>query len=337
MFYRPAPTGQRRPPLSGTVDVAPCHTASRVREWPDSVIPAARRKVQPMSQMQFLDLAEVTLAYRVDGDSPDAVVLLHGWPQTSLCWRHVIPLLAERFTVIAPDLRGYGASRPKLGATFDKRSAAEDIGALVGHLRFDRVNVAGHDRGARVAHRWALDRPRQVSRLALLDILPMRNIARTFDLSDAKSLWHWLFHLQPDLPEILLTGHVEQYVRQFLAGPVAKGAIDQPTFEHYVRALDDPTQMHATLEDYRCGFGIDLQRDELDYSNGCHLKIPLLVLWGADGALDTKPVLDVWCDYATASVTGHAVANCGHYLPEEQPIEVAAKLSEFFLAASGVG
>jgi pimeloyl-ACP methyl ester carboxylesterase len=236
-----------------------------------------------------------------------------------------------------PRSSGYGASRPKLGAKFDKRSAAEDIGALVGHLGFDAVSVAGHDRGARVAHRWALDRPHQVSRLALLDILPMRNIARTFDLNDAKNLWHWLFHLQPDLPEILLAGQVEQYLHRFLADPVTKGAVDQPTFEHYVRALDDPAQMHATLEDYRSGFGIDLQHDELDYSNGCHLTIPLLVLWGADGALDTKPVLDVWRDYATAAVTGQAVANCGHYLPEEQPIEVAAKLTEFFLVPSGAG
>ncbi|PQP22838.1 alpha/beta fold hydrolase [Rhodococcus opacus] len=280
---------------------------------------------------EYVELEDVRLAYVVTGDAPEAVVLLHGWPQTSRCWRHVIPALADRYTVIAPDLRGYGKSVGKPNARFDKRSTAEDLGALIDHLGFERAHVAAHDRGARVAHRWAIDRPDQVSKLALLDILPTREVMRSFDLDSAKTLWHWLFHLQDEIPEILLKDRAEPYLRAFMGNAVRKGAIDEETFAHYVNAFEDPVQLHASLEDYRSSFGVDLSADELDFEQGKLLDVPLLILWGADGPLRSKPVLDVWRRYATSRVSGHSLTNCEHYLPEEQPSEVAAEVATFFM------
>lgn len=279
---------------------------------------------------KFLELDDATLAYTVTGNAPAAVVLLHGWPQTSRCWRRVIPALADDYTVIAPDLRGYGDSVAGNNAQFDKRSTANDLGSLIEHLGFSQVFVAAHDRGARVAHRWALDRPEQVLKLALLDILPTREVMRTFDLESAKSFWHWLFHLQVGLPEILLKDRAEPYLRAFMGDAVRKGAIDEETFAHYVDAFDDPQRMHAAFEDYRSGFGVDLAADELDFERGDVLSVPLLVLWGADGPLRSKPVLDVWRRYATSGVSGSSLTDCGHYLAEEQPAKVAAELVAFF-------
>jgi haloacetate dehalogenase len=282
---------------------------------------------------EFLELDDVKLAYEVTGTAPDAVVLLHGWPQTSRCWRHVMPALADHFTVIAPDLRGYGKSVPEPNARFDKRSTAEDLGALIDHLGFSSAHVAAHDRGARVAHRWAVDRPAQVSKLALLDILPTREVMRTFDLESAKMMWHWLFHLQDGIPELLLKGRAEPYLQAFMGDAMRKGAIDEETFAHYVHAFDDPLRMHAALEDYRSGFGVDLAADELDFERGDVLNVPLMVLWGADGPLRSKPVLDVWSRYATSRVSGSSLTDCGHYLPEEQPSKVAMELTSFFMRA----
>jgi pimeloyl-ACP methyl ester carboxylesterase len=284
--------------------------------------------------IEFLELEDVRLAYAVTGGAAEAVVLLHGWPQTSRCWRHVIPALADQYTVITPDLRGYGDSEAGPKARFDKRSTASDLGALINHLGFESVHVAAHDRGARVAHRWALDRPDQVSKLALLDILPTQEVMRTFDLDSAKTMWHWLFHLQEGIPEILLKDRAEPYLRAFMGDAVRKDAIDEETFAHYVDAFDDPMRMHAALEDYRSGFGVDLVADELDFDRGRLLDVPLMVLWGADGPLQSKPVIPVWRRYAKQLVTGRSLPDCGHYLPEEQPGEVAEELTSFFAPAS---
>jgi len=274
------------------------------------------------------ELEHVELFYRRAGDAPRALVLLHGWPQTGLCWRRVVPALAEHFTVVIPDLRGYGDSG--LSSTgYDKRATAGDLSELVKHLGLGPVFVAGHDRGARVAHRWALDHPADVAKLALLDILPTREVMRTFDLRAGKAMWHWLFHLQPELPELLLREHTEEYLRFFLSAPMAKGAIDDETFNQYVAAFKDPAHLQATLEDYRAGFGTDLDCDDLDYSRGHSIAQPLLTLWGANGGLRTKDVVDVWRRYAS-DVRGFALTDCGHYLPEEQPEQTVDALVNFF-------
>jgi len=271
----------------------------------------------------------VRLAYRQVGTGPGLVLLLHGWPQTGLCWRHVASTLADRYTVVVPDLRGYGDSAVGRDHAFDKRATADDLSQLVKGLGFKSAMVAGHDRGARVAHRWALDRPDDISQLALLDVLPTREVMRTFDLNSAKAMWHWLFHLQPGLPELLLEGHIDRYLRFFLHAPMAKGAIDQETFQRYVSAFEDPSRFHGWLDDYRSGFGIDLERDEADFADDHQVEQPLLVLWGGDGGLRARDVVATWRSYARR-VEGFPIAKCGHYLPEEEPAQVAAGLLDFF-------
>lgn len=277
---------------------------------------------------EYAELEEVRLFYRKVGSGPELVVLLHGWPQTSLCWRQVLPALGDRYTVVAPDLRGYGASG--LATTgYDKRSAAADLSGLVDHLGHDAALVVGHGRGARVAHRWALDRPDQVRKLALLNVLPMREVLGDFDSTSATTLWHWYFHREPGLPEMLLEGRVEPYLRYFLDPLLTKGVIDDEVFVQYVEAFSDPAHLHATLEDYRASFGIDLERDDADHDRGRLLAQPALLLWGGDGGLADKDVLATWQRYAR-DVRGRMIARCGHYVPEERPGELVEELCAFF-------
>ncbi|TXN28365.1 alpha/beta fold hydrolase [Lacisediminihabitans profunda] len=277
-----------------------------------------------------VDLDEVRLSYRRFGDGERLVVLVHGWPQTSTCWRHVMQGLGGEFTVVAPDLRGYGASG--LATTgYDKRSTARDLHELLQHLGHASALVAGHDRGARVSHRWALDHPADIERLALLDILPTREVMAAVDVDSATRMWHWFFHRQPDLPEILLAGNTEPYLRYFFREPLEKGAIDDDALSEYLRAFEDPAHLAASLEDYRAGFGIDLERDDKDAAAGTVVTAALLLLWGADGGLRNDDVLGIWGRYAS-DVQGYAIPDCGHYLPEEQPGAVLGHLKEFFSA-----
>ncbi|OPG07546.1 alpha/beta fold hydrolase [Microbispora sp. GKU 823] len=274
------------------------------------------------------DLGDVRVFYRRAGTADRLLVLLHGWPQTGHCWRHLMEPLAERYTVVAPDLRGYGRSG-KPGAGYDKRTVAADMSRLVRALGFRSAAVVGHDRGARVAHRWALDRPEDVGHLALLDILPTREVMNSFDRHSAAAMWHWFFHLQPDLPELLIAGNVEAYLRFFFdrQSHVA-GAVDEAAMTEYVEAFSDPDALHASLEDYRAGFRQDLDADEEDARAGRRLTQPLLLLWGAQGGLGGIDVPGVWSGYAER-VTGAAVEECKHFLPEEQPERVLRRLRAF--------
>ncbi|AKS31438.1 alpha/beta fold hydrolase [Mycolicibacterium goodii] len=272
---------------------------------------------------------DVELAYRVRGDGQEPIVLLHGWPQTGLCWRKLVEPLSERYTVIVPDLRGYGASG-LAPSGYDKRTTASDLSALLHHLDLDSAIVVGHDRGARVAHRWALDHPSQVSALALLDVLPTRVVMRSFDRHSAAAMWHWFFHLQPDLPELLVAANPEAYLRHFLRGVLESGAVDEVTFRHYVDACSDPDHLHATFEDYRAGFTSDLALDDSDHARGVRLHCPLLLLWGAEGGLAGADVLGIWREHHAdpAAVSGTPVPG-GHYLPEEAPQAVLDSLDHF--------
>ena len=261
---------------------------------------------------------------RAGSGSP--VVLLHGWPQTSHCWRQVVPRLAERHTVIAPDLRGYGLTdKPADG--YDKRTMAADVSGLVSALGFDRVSVVGHDRGARVAHRWALDHPDKIDRLALLDIVPTRAMFRG-DMTVARGYWHWLFHLQPDLPELLVGDRVEEYLRWFFERWTVDRAAVEEGIGHYVAAFRRPGALRAGFDDYRATFPADLEHDDTDAAQGHRLRRPVLVLWGEAGLPAGLPVVDVWREYAD-DVRGDALPGCGHFLPEERPDLLAEHLLRF--------
>lgn len=274
---------------------------------------------------------EVDIAVRVAGSGP-GLLLLHGYPQTGAIWHRVAPELTERFTVVVPDLRGYGASGKPTGepggARYSKRAMAADQVAVMGELAFESFAVVGHDRGARVAHRMALDHPDRVSRLAVLDIVPTLDVFRGTDEALARAYYHWFFLSQPfDLPERLIGADPEFWVRWCLRHWSAHpDCFDQDAVEEYVAAFADPATVHGTCEDYRAGAGIDLSHDEADLDRRVHC--PVLVLWGASGFVHRNyDVLAKWRARAH-DVRGEAVPG-GHFLPEEAPEPTLAQLRAF--------
>jgi haloacetate dehalogenase len=275
----------------------------------------------------------VRLHYALEGDGP-LVVLLHGWPQTWYCWRKVIPALAGAgHSVLAPDLRGYGHSdKPPSG--YDKRTMAADVRALVDHLGHRRIALlAGHDRGARVGHRYALDHPAEVERLAVLDVVPTREMFARADATVARGYWHWLFHLQPDLPELLVGANIEAYLRWFFERWTSNRPAVEEAVPEYVRAFSAPGALRAGFDDYRATFPDDLDADEASAAAGQRLAMPVLALWGEDGLPSRLPVLDIWRHYAD-DVRGQPIGDCGHFLPEERPEELTRLLLDFLQLGS---
>ncbi|QXV60248.1 alpha/beta fold hydrolase [Amycolatopsis sp. TNS106] len=273
---------------------------------------------------------DIRLHYLRAGEGP-ALFLLHGWPQTSFCWREIIGELAETHTVIAPDLRGYGKSdKPRDG--YDKRTMAADVAALATHLGFERVSVVGHDRGGRVAHRWALDRPDQVDRLAVLDIIPTRELWKRLDTGIGRAYWHWLFHLQPDLPELLAGRDIAAYLGYFFERWThQRQGLSREAVDEYVRAFSAPGALRAGFDDYRASFPHDAEADDADFDAGRRLELPVLALWGASGLLRKLPTLEIWKDYAN-DVSGTAIEECGHFLAEERPRALLENLKPFLLS-----
>ncbi len=259
------------------------------------------------------------------GGSGPPLLLLHGFPETSACWRKIGPQLAERYTVIASDLRGYGrSSKPPGGGdhtAYSKRAMAADQVALMKALGFDRFRLVGHDRGGRVAHRLALDHPNAVDRLALLDIAPTATMYAATDRVFAEAYYHWFFLIQPaDFPERMIANDTHHYLRHtFASWCKTDGAFDETILRHYEEAWFDPAAIHGACEDYRAAATIDLVHDAESDAAGRKLAMPLLALWGARGIVARKfDVLATWREKSAASVEGHAI-DCGHFLPEEAP------------------
>ena len=271
----------------------------------------------------------------VGGDGPP-VLLLHGYPQTHTMWHRVAPALAERHTVVLPDLRGYGDSaRPPSEpdhSSYAKRAMAADQLGLMRTLGHDTYAVVGHDRGARVAHRMSLDAPEAVTRVALLDIVPTRYVFTHVDLPLARTYEHWFFLSQPTgLPEHLIGLDPAYYLTTKLAAWSSgdgTAAFDPEAVAEYVRCFSDPESIRATCEDYRAAATIDLEHDEVDAAAGRRIEAPLLLLWGAGGFVGSNyDVLDIWRGYAV-DVRGRALPG-GHFLPEEQAEATTAALLEF--------
>jgi haloacetate dehalogenase len=266
------------------------------------------------------------------GGSGPPLLLLHGAPQTRMVWAQVAPVLAERFTVVAPDLRGYGRSdKPRGGgdfSTYSKRALARDQIATMRHLGFDRFAVAGHDRGGRVAYRLALDHPDAVTRLAVLDIVPTLDAMEAYDQQAASKLWHWAFQAQAEpFPEHMIGMDSDQYVRFQLHQHAGEGFVFPPdSLDDYLGSLRDPAAVHAMCEDYRAAWTIDRRIDEEDRGRK-NILAPVLVLWGAVTVAAKSPMAK-WQAWAK-DVRGEAL-HCGHFLPEEAPAETAAKLLAFF-------
>jgi haloacetate dehalogenase len=276
----------------------------------------------------------VEIAVRTAGAGPP-LLLLHGYPQTSAMWSRIAPALARRYTVVAPDLRGYGASGKPPGSAshieYAKRTMAADQVAVMETLGFEEFAVVGHDRGGRVGHRMALDHPDRVQRLAVLDIVPTHEVFRTTDEMLARVYWHWFFLSQPyDLPERLIGADPEYLLRFALRAWSSDGTVfDEAAVAEYAAAFRDPATVHATCEDYRAAASIDLEHDEADLDR--RVTCPVLVLWGARGFVGRRyDVLECWGRRAQ-HVSGTAV-DSGHFLPEEAPAETLAALEEFLAA-----
>ncbi|BEP48131.1 alpha/beta fold hydrolase [Variovorax sp. V116] len=263
------------------------------------------------------------------------LLLLHGHPQTHLIWHRVAPALAERFTVVAVDLRGYGDSgRPADDAghvAYSKREMARDALAAMRHHGFERFGVLAHDRGARVAHRLVADHAAAVERMLLLDIAPTLSMYENTTEAFARAYWHWFFLIQPPpLPEALIASDPVRYVRSVMGGRHAGLAPFAPEMlAEYERCAAIPGTAESICGDYRASATIDLVHDRADIAAGRKLAQPLRVLWGEHGAVGRCfDVLSLWRECAI-QVSGRALP-CGHYIPEEAPGELLAEALQFF-------
>lgn len=281
--------------------------------------------------LERISLADVELRVRHGGSGPP-VLLLHGHPRTHATWHKVAPLLAERFTVVCPDLRGYGeSSKPPAGADhsgYSKRAMAADCLALMQALGHQQFCVAGHDRGMYVAQRLAMDHPGAVRRVCVMDGIPVGEVLARCNATFAASWYHWFFFAQTQRP-------AERYIN---ADPEAwytatAEHMGQEAYEDYRRAIHDPETVHAMMEDYRAGLGVDRENDDVDRKAGRRIACPLLFLWAARDDMEDLygDPLEIWRDWAD-DVRGHSI-DCGHHIAEEAPDELAGLLAAFFAGA----
>lgn len=270
----------------------------------------------------------------VTGGSGPPLLLLHGYPQSHVMWHKIAPRLAQDFTVVAPDLRGYGDSGKPVGdpdhMNYSKRVMAQDQVDVMEALGFDQFLLVGHDRGARVSHRLTKDHPQRVQKLATLDIIPTRTMFQIVNQEMATNTYHWFFLIQPfDFPERVIGADADYFIRRGFERTKDSTQVFPPeALEEYVRCFCDPAAIHGTCEDYRAGASIDLVHDEADFDN--KVSCPMLAMWSETGYVGrTQDVLGVWKEYAT-NVRGQSFT-CGHYMAEEQPDEIYAAIKAFLL------
>jgi haloacetate dehalogenase len=275
-----------------------------------------------------IEVGDASIFVRRGGEGPP-VVLLHGHPRTSATWHRVAPLLVARgFTVVCPDLRGYGQSTGPAPADdhapHSKRAVASDIVALMAALGHRRFALTGHDRGSYVALRLALDHPESVARLALLDCVPISEHLSRITAQFATQWWHWFFFAQPDIPERVINADPDRWYR---GDPENMG---QANYDEWRRATRNPAVVRAMLEDYRAGLTIDRQHEEADRAKGNRVRPPLLVLWSErDDLADLYgDPYAVWMDWADDLRVGSI--DSGHHMAEEAPHALAAMLADFF-------
>jgi haloacetate dehalogenase len=270
---------------------------------------------------------------RLGGEGPP-LVLLHGYPQTHVMWHKVAPELAKSFTLIIPDLRGYGSSSiPADSAdnfSYSKRAMAQDVCDIMDALGHKRFLLCGHDRGGRVSYRLALDAPERVSKLAVLDIVPTYDMWHRLTPQLAMKTFHWTFLAQPaPWPERMIGADPIAWLEDKLGSWNSSGPVFAPeALAHYRDFFSQAERLHATCEDYRAGATFDLKADEEDMAAARKISCPTLVLWGSSGIPGkTEGPLEIWRTWCT-DVRGAAVP-CGHFLAEEAPETTLAALVPF--------
>ncbi len=283
---------------------------------------------------QRVALAETEIFCRTGGAGPP-LLLLHGYPQTHVAWHRVAPRLMRQFSLVMPDLRGYGESRgPRPDPEhrhYSKRAMAHDMAELMTALGHDRFLLAGHDRGARVGFRLALDDPTRVQRFAAIDIIPTFDVWEQMDADKALSSYHWSFLAVPaPVPETLIAADPDFYIRHLLDRWVGRpDALHPQAVAAYLRQFHEPSVIAATCEDYRAGASIDRQEDGEDRRRGAKIACPVLVLWGRRYLTSkTASPLAPWRNWAPD--VREVALDCGHFIAEEAPEECAAALAEFF-------
>ena len=277
-----------------------------------------------------IDTGEASIQLAVGGAGPP-LLLLHGYPETHVCWHRVAPRLARNFTVVCPDLRGYGRStspppRPD-HAQASKRAMAGDVRNLLHKLGHQRFAVAGHDRGSYVAFRLAMDSTDAVSRLAVLDCVPIGEALARADARFAQAWWHWFFFAQPEKPERAIAADPDAWYR---TGPELEARMGRPNYQDFLAAVHEPAVRTAMLEDYRAGLGVDRAADDADRAAGRRIGCPVLVGWSTeDDMVDLYgDLLAVWRNWAD-DLRGAPIPS-GHHMAEQAPAELAAALAEFF-------
>lgn len=296
----------------------------------------------PGFDKHFIEVPGAVIFARSGGNGPP-LLLLHGYPQTHVCWHKVAPELARHFTLVIPDLRGYGASRGTEDdiesdvphVAYSKRAMAADFVALMRVLGHDRFAVASHDRGARVGYRLALDHPDAVSRLAVLDIVTTLDAWADTSRATAIGRFHWSFLARPaPFPEIMIGRDPAYFLEYLFAQWTASkdlSAFDPAAMDHYRAAFTQPEVIHASCEDYRAGATCDVTYDAADQAAGRQIGCPMLALWGVDrgqGAINAPmKAWEAWCPH----IQGAGVVS-GHFLVEEQPAATLSHLLPFLLA-----
>ena len=281
----------------------------------------------------------VEILYRKGGEG-QPLLLLHGYPQTHVMWHKIAPGLAQRFTVVASDLRGYGDSeKPPAGQEnvgYDKRTLAQDQVELMAGLGFDSFFLVGHDRGSRVAHRMVLDHPDRVERVVMLDTIPVDTAFENVNADLATAWFHWFFMRRPEpFPETMIGNNVEFYMRHLMGSwSVIPDAFTDEAWAEYLRCFEKPEAIHASCEEYRA-ITLDLKHHAADRDK--KIECPLLALWG--GSRHTHPgwstnvvePLSAWRERCE-DVRGRSL-DCGHFLPEEKPEETLQEILSFLTEA----
>ncbi len=282
---------------------------------------------------------QIDICVRTGGSGPP-LLMLHGHPQTHAMWHRVAPALSHHFRLVLADLRGYGDSSKPAGladhGNYSRRTMARDLVQVMERLGHPRFSILAHDRGARVAHRLALDHPERLDRIVLLDIAPTLAMYRQTGEAFARAYWHWFFLIQPaPMPERLIEADPAAYVREKMnRKPAGLSIFDPRALAEYIRCASLPGAAHGVCEDYRASASIDLQHDEASLAAGERIQSPLLVLWGAHGAIERcfKP-LECWAQVAN-DLRGEALP-CGHYVAEEAPQAMLDKVLPFLLKQPG--